>query len=329
MLLILSVSISLAKKISPANMIRSSILLILLFTLSLVHPLFAQIENGFNYYYQSGTRLMLVRDSAKQALAMFDTAVLLNPKSADAYVGRGAAKINYSMPVEGIKDYDTAILMADYKDKLRYFELKEDKLTEGKFIPLMTRLTVKSSGDFVGYGEMKLNGYNALNPSVGVKKFFPKEQIKQVYDSAVKLFPDSAIAYIDRANYFHKNKDFTSAIKDIKKAISLSSIPKYYILLACTMYNSGDYSDKKIEKVLNQCLKKNPKDWNSYNYRAMLFSFRNLPEKAIRDYDKAIEIYPNAASYFNRAEAKKGLPLKYSEQDIQSDYNNATLYKDR
>ncbi len=310
-------------------MIRRSILLILLFTLSLVHSLFAQTDNGFTYYYQWGTRLMLVRDSAKQALKMFDTAVLLNPKSADAYVGRGSAKINYSMLVEGIKDYDTAILKADYKDKLRYFELKEEKLTEGKFIPTMTRLSLKGNSDFVGYGEWKLSGYNALNPSVGVKKYFSREQIKQVFDSAVKLFPDSPSAYIDRANYYHKNKDFANAISDIKKAISLSSNPKNYILLACTMYNSGDYSDKKIERVLNQCLRKNPKDWNSYNYRAMLYSFRNLPQKAIKDYDKAIEIYPNAASYYNRAEAKKGLSLKYSEQDIQSDYDNATLYKDR
>ena len=310
-------------------MIRGSVLILLLFTFLQVHSLFAQSYKGYNHYYQIGTRLLLVRDSAKQALEMFDTAVALSPKNADAYIGRGTAKINYSMPVDGIKDYDTAILVADFKDKLSYFELKEEKLTEGKFLPVMTRLATKGSGDFVGYGEMKSGGYNALNPAVGVKKFFSKEQIKQVYDSAVKLFPDSPSAYIDRANYYHKNKDFANAISDIKKAISLSSIPKYYILLACTMYNSGDYSDKKIEKVLNQCLKKNPKDWSSYNYRAMLYSFRNLPQKAIKDYDKAIEIYPNAASYYNRAEAKKGLPLKYSELDVQSDYNNATLYKDR
>jgi tetratricopeptide (TPR) repeat protein len=233
------------------------------------------------------------------------------------------------MPVEGIRDYDTAILMADYKDKLRYFELKEEKLTEGKFIPVMTRLSAKGSGDLMGYGEMKAVGFNAINSAVGVKKYFSKEQIRQVFDSAVRLFPDSASVYIDRANYFHKNKDFANAIIDIKKAISLSSNPKNYILLACTMYNSGDYSDKKIEKVLNQCLRKNPKDWNSYNYRAMLYSFRDLPEKAIRDYSKAIKIYPNAASYYSRAEAKKGLPSKYTEQEIQSDYDNATLYKDR
>lgn len=305
---------------------QKSILFILFISTLVGSVVYAQSDKGYGYYYNKGTSLLLVRDSAKQALAMFDRAVLLSPNNADAYIGRGAAKINYSLPLEGIRDYDTAILYADANDKLRYYELKEEKLMEGKFIPVMTRLNAKSNNDFTVYGEMKLSGFN---PAVSVRKFFSNEQIKQVFDSAVNLFPDSANVYIDRANYFHKNKDFANAINDIKKAISLSSNPQYYILLACTMYNSGEYSDKKIERVLNQCLRKNPKDWNSYNYRAMLYSFRNLPQKAIRDYSKAIKIYPNAASYYSGAEAKKALPSKYTQQEIQSDYSNATLYKDR
>lgn len=291
--------------------------------------LHAQLDKGYDYYYQSGIRLLLVRDSAKQAIEMFDSAVFLKPKSADAYVGRGSAKINYSMLVEGIKDYDTAIMVADFKEKLRFFELKEERLTEEVFTPLMTRFATKGGGNSLEIRDTLATEFKAFNHSIRVSNYFSKEEIKQIFDGAIKLFPDSANAYVDRAKFFDKNKEFANAIKDIKKAISLNSLPKYYILLALSMYHSGNYSYRKMTRVLNQCLKKNPKDWSSYNYRAMLYSFRNLPKKAIKDYDKAIEIYPNAASYYNRAEAKKGLPLKYSEQDIQADYNNATLYKDR
>ena len=310
-------------------MIRNNILIFILVSILNSPSLFAQQTKGFDYYYQSGIHLLSLRDSSKHAIAMFDSAIKINPKEAEAYKERGNAKINCGLPVEGIKDFDSAILMADKKEKIKYLEFKEEKLTDGKFIPVMNRLVNNNNGDLFPNGEKKLNGFNIIHPSVSVKKYFTKEQIKDVFDEAIKLFPDTDIVYIDRSNYFHKNKDFASAIKDIKKAIHLKSNPKNYMLLACTMYNSGEYSDRKIENILNQCIKKNPTDWYSYNYRAMLFSFRNLPQKAIKDYDKAIEIYPNAASYYNRAEAKKLLKQKYSDQDIQADYSNAMLYKDK
>ncbi len=94
------------------------------------------------------------------------------------------------------------------------------------------------------------------------------------YDETVKLDPDNAKNYADRAFYrFERKQDYAGAIADYNKAIEL-----------------------------------NPNDADSYYGRGYIKSLNDGDQGAITDYDKAIALEPNAAIwYYNRGESKYAL----------------------
>jgi len=102
----------------------------LLLAILAIAPMFllAQSVRDFDYYLQKGNNFLSDKNG-KEALPMFDSAIFFKPKSPDAYVRRGNAKVGDFSLEDGLKDFDTAILFANKKDKLKYYELKEEKVS--------------------------------------------------------------------------------------------------------------------------------------------------------------------------------------------------------
>ena len=229
----------------------------------------------YNQYYERGRRLMTFKDSAKKALEMFDSALVFNPKSAEAYHWRGKIKIDFGLFKDGLNDYDAAIKVADIKQKLFYFQRKEQIFYLNKKIDSFVSITDKLS----------------------------------TYNDAIAMFPDTFRVYFDRSQFYQRIKDYKHSIADAKKVIILNEPPHYYYLLTDLMEESKVYDDAAILQVYDDAIKKAPtrnKSW-SYESRASYYekkakSFESklnndsvetnynrimYYQKALRDYDTA------------------------------------------
>ena len=297
----------------------------------LAMPIFliAQTSTDHNYYDLMGNEY-LNSDYAKQALPMFDTALLLSPKNKEILFDRAKAKFKSGLYASGISDYDSAILYADKSEKLKYIERKEDLLT--------------------GHAEVKLvicdkfsQTYTTLVPEARLNELYTEAELVDLFDKAIAQFPDSASAYVDRSNYYFKKGKFTDAIPDAKKAVDMNPSPENYYHLACMMYYSRDYGDRKIEKLIEKSIEQNASNGWSYYYRALYneaYGASNKTkftqtkdsyydreairyyEKAVADYSKAIELNATPAWYVERARCKQ-TSRSHSDEDILSDYNKA------
>ena len=266
----------------------------------------AQMVKDYSYYFEKGKHLS-DNDSFRLATAILDTAIKLNPNSYEAYEWRGFCKVHNSLFVEGLKDYDTAILYADNKNKLRLIETKE----------------------------IDMSGLKA-------SKYFSEAQILEVYNTAINLMPDSSKVYIDRSRYYRTQKNYKDAVADVKKAIEINPSPFNYLNLVSIMrYRNKNLSQEETLKVYDECIEKNPTkaeayfirgnyyEGNQYRTKNLLDSSKNKQnneriewgKKAISDYDKAISLEPSNWKYYSKRVNVKELSHGYSSQEILNDYN--------
>ncbi len=256
----------------------------------------------YNYYYKQGYELGY-KQKWKESVAMFDSALQLQPKNPDAYIGRGGSKVYNDMAVEGLLDYDTAIMLADKKNKLGCYRMKEKLL----LLPKM-------------------------------KEYFYFDQQLAIYNEAIAAFPDSPMAYLDRASFYFQKGRSTDAMADASKSMKICHTVAGYEYLACYMKVSRDYSEKKIVGLYNKCVEEFPNDAESYFNRAGYFEreendlFRKLAgkietkeiiayrEKSIADYEKAVEINPNEAKYYQNLINVKMESKENSSKEIMNDF---------
>ncbi len=312
-------------------------ILCLLFVLMIVIPftLVAQTTRDFNYYMKMGNSLLMNR-KAKEALPMLDSALLLNPKSPDAYSLRGKVKsMEFSM-MEGMKDYDTAILYADKKDKLKYYELKEERVSGKVTFSFLSSSSPKKrlpSGSFEN-PRTNLKGENGK---------LPPDYVLNIFNQAINMFPNTAKSYMDRANFYLMGGMISEAISDANKAIKIEHSPESYLNLCgimrmssssimLTMDNtkaekSKKYTNEDILKVFNESVRYNPNNAKSYEDRAAFYECLFLLDKAKEDYDMAIALKPSFTNLFRLANLKwksnENDSNKYSNTEILFDFKSA------
>ena len=274
---------------------KTTLLLLLAILATVPMFLFAQSLRDFDYYLQKGNNFLSDKNG-KEALPMFDSAIFFRPKSPDAYVGRGNAKVRDFSLEDGLKDFDTAILFADKKDKLRYYELKEEKVSDKvKFLFIASKGPAPSSELVTHHGKQ----YDKIT-----------EQYKlDMFNRAIKLFPDSAKAYIDRSNYYYTKSMFKEAIEDAKKAIKKEHSPESYFNLGGIMRSSSStmfkesipnkeiskiHSNEEILKVFDEDVRYNPNNPKSYEDRAAFERCLFLVDNAKEDYNKAEKLRVNS-----------------------------------
>ena len=93
----------------------------------------------------------------------------------------------------------------------------------------------------------------------------------------------------------------------------------FLVIISFWAVSPAQAEDVTIDK-LNQRIEANPDDGHAYYLRAQMYKDRKHYIRAIMDYDKAIEIEPNATYYFLRAGVYED--LKQYPRAIQ-DYDKA------
>jgi tetratricopeptide (TPR) repeat protein len=154
------------------------------------------------------------------------------------------------------------------------------------------------------------------------------------YTEAIRLDPNSSIAYEERGNAYGGKKDYDRAIADFTQAIRLDpNNTSAYNNRGLAYGDKGDY-DRAIADF-TQTIRLDPNNASAYNNRGGVYSYKGDYTQAITDYTRAIQLAPNFAivyknrgtMYFNKGDYTRAI-TDYTRA-IRLDPNNVDAYIDR
>ena len=120
-------------------------------------------------------------------------------------------------------------------------------------------------------------------------------------DAAIKLKPDNAHLYINRAGIQRLQQQSRAALDDLNHAIKLAPHSAHAYQLRGMLYLE-DHQPKFAIADFNRALKRNPKAVDSLNARGIAYLEQGKPDLALQDFDEAIKLNNFVSQVFgNRA----------------------------
>jgi tetratricopeptide (TPR) repeat protein len=249
----------------------------------------------------------------ENAIRDFNTALRLDPKNPDAYVGRAAAYNAKGNPRMAVKDYKAALKLGLEPNTAR--EIRQLLMTIGS-----------TQEQYEYYAVAVRNGAVLTHPqeyiNIGAacynKNLF--EAAIQHYTRAIELDPKSADAYFRRAEAYAQLWRFRDAINDYTDVVKID--PNYDEAYrgrgnACT--NTGDI-DLAIESY-TEAIRINPNNANAYSGRANAYGYQERYDDALKDCEEAVKLDPeNPKTYETRGMVYKS---KKRFEEAISDYTEA------
>ena len=261
-------------------------------------------KNSAAYYNRAATKL-LKKDTAG-AIADYTHVIELDPKNVNAYNNRGILKARNNDPDGAIADYNHAIEL-DPKEAKAYNNRGNVKKAKGDLdgaIADFTSAIELDSNLAIAYknrGEARQAKGDAIGAEADLKS---AEKIELVdrgiekakkgdldgaladFNLAIKLSPNNAVAYYNRAHAKRLKKDAAGALADCTRAIELD-----------------------------------PKFGEAYFERGTLKGRSKDVDGAIADFTRAIELKPDHAyAYYNRGIARKA---KGDKAGADADFKSA------
>ncbi|WP_372366743.1 tetratricopeptide repeat protein [Candidatus Uabimicrobium sp. HlEnr_7] len=227
----------------------------------------------------------------EQASFYYTRSIRLNPRLWKAYRERGHSFSQIGKYFQALQDYDVLIDSGNV-DYLSYFYRGE--------------VYVKTSKD--------KEALRDFNRCLGIKNNYPpayaarsllilrlKNDIKGALsdiEKAIELAPNESSYFNKRAMLKYRVGNEAEALSDISKAIKLDGKDKYF-------YNRGMIyrAQKKWQEAIDDfttVISLNERNAQAYHSRGRTFFYENHLQKAMRDFDKAIAISPEAMFYFHR-----------------------------
>jgi serine/threonine protein kinase len=240
----------------------------------------------------------------KEAVADYDKAVELDPKSARGYSGRCLAKFKLSIPEKALNDCKIAIEL-DPKLAVLY-------LTRGKIRYSLDKKEKEAIHDYNKSIELNPNFIEAYLDRARFKsskyKFsdsylqpYLLKEILADYDKAVELDPESVDIYKSRAfDSYHNLERYQEAIYDYDKIIKLTSNSRL-INNSYEGRGNANHALGRYQEAINdysRVIQLDPN--NSYAYLARGHAESSLKkyQEAMSDYNKSLETYPEYASAY-------------------------------
>ncbi|HEY9730776.1 MAG TPA: tetratricopeptide repeat protein [Drouetiella sp.] len=144
------------------------------------------------------------------------------------------------------------------------------------------------------------------------------DEIEKAYSRLIKGSPKSAFAYVSRGSYRKSSYHFSESAQDFHQAVTLN--PKYdyaYSMLAKSL-KRGTQLPEAI-KIYDAMIAKEPTSANLYGRRASCYAGNNQPEKAIKDFNQALNMIGKSSKFV--PQTAPDVMLK----DTRLDYNKYWL----
>lgn len=304
------------------------------------------------YFYRSVAKLSLEDYNGAESDASL--AIERNPFIVDAYQVRGIARQNLKMYHEAIADYDKGLDQLPenksflYNKAVAQTELKDFENAEATFGKLI-KLYPNADNAYLGRAQMyaekgdtlkaiadadktisitKTNA-NAFALRAALEMEFKKDYTASLadLDEAIKLEPQYAPYFVNRAFVKYHLDDYYGAMSDYDYAVELepSNIVARFnrgLLLAQVRDNNKAIADFSF------VIKHDPKNVMARYNRAELYEQTKQYKKAIADYDVVIENVPDVSGlYFARSECKR---KSGDRAGGEADYNKSQqLYRQK
>ena len=215
------------------------------------------------------------------AIACFNDVLAKDPKNSQAFYYRGLAQNGKGFIESAMKNFDEAIrLNPKFKEALvtrgnLYVEQDEyDKAIQDhtQAIKLDPEYALANISRGSSYGRMK--NYRAVED----------------FNSAIQLSPRDPRPYIERGNAYLDGGKLEKGIQDLSQGIRMN----YWQDLTLYEWRAGAYAkkgdyDKAIEDY-NQIILLDPKNYNAYFNRSIVFGEKGESQRAMEDWMKGMEM---------------------------------------
>jgi tetratricopeptide (TPR) repeat protein len=275
------------------------------------------------------------------AIASFDEAIKLSPKTSAYYMQRAQAKELASKKVAALIDYEIVIRLdpenpnAYFKRGLLYHGQKKYKQAIDDFSRLLELdnfgdtkaiifkgIEINEGGDatFSGLETMdKMQGdiYNARASSYMVMNDL--KNAMEDFDSAVSINANSANFLVNRGLLHLQNKDSVEAESDFRKALKVDGAHNI------ALYNLSLIANKTEKRKINNQIFSQGQYAQAYSKRGYDKYMSGAYKSALNDYDSALVLRPNhAEDLMNRGLAK----LKINQTSNALNDFQASINKD-
>lgn len=294
------------------------------------------------YFYRSVAKISL--DDYKGAEQDASLCIERNPFIVDAYQVRGVSRQNTGRFEEAIADYEYGLkLMPEDKNLLFNkavceLQIKRYDASQATFERLL-KLDSKNDRAHLGLAQLCLAQADTAQALVHVNKslelnhnnvnaFALRSEIELRHeqdfkkaladmDEAIKLEPQQAGYFVNRAYMKYKLDDYFGAMADYDYAVSLDpeNMAAHYNR---AMLHAEVGEHQKSIADFSWVLKKDPNDFLALYNRAMLYMQTGQYRKAVADYDRVLTKYPKfEAGYMARSDAKRRMgDTRGSEADL-------------
>ena len=275
----------------------------------------------------------LRKNDPEGALEYFDKALEKNPQLAQAYRGRAIA-------LERLGDYDGALAACQQAIKLEPEKTSESLLTRssayvklgksGEAVADLSQLIRLYPNEAIYY-RSRANAYKNLNRI--------EDALADLDYIVEKLDKDKAdfLTYSQRSVIHFESQNFEAAIADFEAMLAIADTPENmrypaYQLMGAAYREIGRYDEGIAAATL--MIEISPNTALGYSSRGLCFLKKDVFDKALSDYQRALELEPDnsyyetiATCYFNLGQTSEALDA--INQFIPSFPNHAPGYRIR
>ncbi len=270
-------------------------------------------------------------------------AIERNPFITDAWEVRGVARQNLGKNKEAIEDYNEALEMLPenrgllYNKAIAQQDIKDFKGAHDTYEKLLKRFpnfeggylgrarlrlaekdTIGAKDDIdkaLGINKNAVNGY-VMRADIAISSHNDYAKALEDMNQAIKLQPQYAGFFINRAYLRYMTDDFQGAFADYDYALQLEPHNSIALFNRGVLRAEVHDTNKAIDDFTS-VINLNPDDYKTLYNRAILLADIQAYDQAIEDLDKVIEAFPDfAAAYFVRFDVnrRKG-DMKSAEKD--------------
>ncbi len=261
------------------------------------------------------------------------TAIKHNPFITDAYEVRGVARQNQGKLKEAIEDYESALKLLPenkgilFNKALAEEEIKDYASAEKSYEQLLSAHPNFHNG-YIGRGKLRLsqgdtiNALNDINKAIEINKNATNAYVLRAdilsrttkdfqsalddMNEAIKLQPQQAGLFINRAYLRYNLDDYFGAMADYDYAIELDPLNSIALFNRGLLRAEVHDNDKAIADF-SKVLSLNSNEYRAIYNRAILYKETKNYNLALEDINRIITQYPSfAGGYFVRYEIYRG-----------------------